>query len=765
MSADAGAAVAQHATDALYGAATQAELESSAVAASHEREEGEEEQFEDDDEYEDDSDDDDGAITLYSDFIDVPGTHVEGTGARMNSGGVGMGAGRSAAAASGAAASAAPARVQVGEYRSSSVGAGVSASVRESERRLDAARVRQKDKADRATAEQVLDPRTRALLQKLVSGGVVSAIHGCVSTGKEANVYYAQGVPGTEFEGDAAVKVYKTSILVFKDRDRYVTGEYRFRHGYAKSNPRKMVRVWAEKEMRNLKRLWSAGIPCPRPLALKSHVLAMTFLGEEGRAAPRLKNAELSPSQLRAAYAQVVRLMRRMYAECRLIHADLSEYNLLYYHDLVHVIDVSQSVEHDHPAAMEFLKKDVDNMTRFFGSEHSGAVAVMSRQQLFEYVTAEGVVDEEAHLSAAQARAAREPLDPAKDSLWMDLPVVRRLNELADHEREHEKIVRGEEGALDAIAMLTVQKPSAENEEAERKEKKSKGAKKASKESKDDEAPALVDDAPSSKSLPAASTKSLPPASISLPPGASLPPSMMPKSVSLPPGAAKSLPTKSVSFASSLPSTVSLPPGASFPSSVSLPPGASGPPRSSAPRSSKPSAKAVVAPTQVATARDASTSQLFAGLLLPQANDQDESVITNQLERGYDSKDEEDDDEEEDDEEEEDDAEEDLRPNLNHTEAGGRRLMKHLRRGAEDDSESEDDDEEQDEEESGSGSESEESEEEERVWVERPSLDPAAARAARKAATKEAKALQAEKRKSKIPKKVKKKAMKNPHKK
>ncbi len=50
------------------------------------------------------------------------------------------------------------------------------------------------------------------------------------------------------------LQVYKTSILVFKDRDKYVTGEFRFRHGYCKHNPRKMVRTWAEKEMRNLTR-------------------------------------------------------------------------------------------------------------------------------------------------------------------------------------------------------------------------------------------------------------------------------------------------------------------------------------------------------------------------------------------------------------------------------------------------------------------------------------------------------------------------------
>ena len=39
-----------------------------------------------------------------------------------------------------------------------------------------------------------------------------------------------------------------------RDRDRYVQGDYRFRHGYFKHNPRKMVKTWAEKEMRNLLR-------------------------------------------------------------------------------------------------------------------------------------------------------------------------------------------------------------------------------------------------------------------------------------------------------------------------------------------------------------------------------------------------------------------------------------------------------------------------------------------------------------------------------
>ena len=48
-----------------------------------------------------------------------------------------------------------------------------------------------KDKADRATVEQVLDERTRRILLKLLNNQIVSEINGCISTGKEANVYHA----------------------------------------------------------------------------------------------------------------------------------------------------------------------------------------------------------------------------------------------------------------------------------------------------------------------------------------------------------------------------------------------------------------------------------------------------------------------------------------------------------------------------------------------------------------------------------------------
>lgn len=42
-----------------------------------------------------------------------------------------------------------------------------------------------------------------------------------------------------------------------------------------------MVRLWAEKEMRNLKRLVAAGIRAPDPAEVRENVLVMTFVGNK----------------------------------------------------------------------------------------------------------------------------------------------------------------------------------------------------------------------------------------------------------------------------------------------------------------------------------------------------------------------------------------------------------------------------------------------------------------------------------------------------
>lgn len=209
-----------------------------------------------------------------------------------------------------------------------------------------------------------MDPRTRMILFKLLNRGIINEINGCISTGKEANVYHATSAKTDNIE--YAIKIYKTSILIFKDRDKYVSGEFRFRHGYCRHNPRKMVKTWAEKEMRNLIRMKNAGISVPEPILLRSHVLVMEFIGKNGWPSPRLKDCDINTSKARELYRDCVIIMWKIYNKCKLVHADLSEFNILLHKGQLIIIDVSQSVEHDHPHAFDFLRKDCQNISEFF---------------------------------------------------------------------------------------------------------------------------------------------------------------------------------------------------------------------------------------------------------------------------------------------------------------------------------------------------------------------------------------------------------------
>ncbi|XP_075560886.1 serine/threonine-protein kinase RIO1 isoform X3 [Pelecanus crispus] len=309
--------------------------------------------------------------------------------------------------------------------------------VTEKSRQKEADMYRVKDKSDRATVEQVLDPRTRMILFKMLTRGVITEINGCISTGKEANVYHASTANGE----NRAIKIYKTSILMFKDRDKYVSGEFRFRHGYCKGNPRKMVKTWAEKEMRNLIRLNTAQIPCPEPIMLRSHVLVMGFIGKGDRPAPLLKNAQLSDSKVRELYLQIIQYMRRMYQDARLVHADLSEFNMLYHSGDVYIIDVSQAVEHDHPHALEFLRKDCANVNDFF-QKHN--VAVMTVRELFEFITDPSITSEniDDYLSKAMEIASkrteeeRSSQDKVDEEVFKKAYIPRTLTEVKNYERD-----------------------------------------------------------------------------------------------------------------------------------------------------------------------------------------------------------------------------------------------------------------------------------------------------------------------------------------
>lgn len=225
------------------------------------------------------------------------------------------------------------------------------------------------------TVEMGVDGRTHLLLYKLITNQVLKQINGIISTGKEAVVLHASS--DLNFIGndphnpklapkECAVKIFKTTLNDFKQRDRYIKDDYRFKDRFnvrfSKQNNVVIINMWAEKEMHNLIRMHNVGINCPEVVILKKHLLVMSFIGENNKAAPKLKDAFLSSAEWIAAYDEIVEAMHKLYNEAKLIHADLSEYNVLWYDGKCWFIDVAQAVEPQHPSALEFLMRDCSNI-------------------------------------------------------------------------------------------------------------------------------------------------------------------------------------------------------------------------------------------------------------------------------------------------------------------------------------------------------------------------------------------------------------------
>ncbi|XP_064597419.1 serine/threonine-protein kinase RIO3-like [Liolophura sinensis] len=244
------------------------------------------------------------------------------------------------------------------------------------------------EKKEHSTAEHVMDERTRLLIYKLVNIGLLESVTGSISAGKESIVFHAFGgsVDEHPVPEECAIKVYKTTLNEFKTREKYVHGDHRFiRDDYKKFNPRKIIRIWAEKETCNLNRMRKFNIPCPSVVALKKHVLVMSFVGKDQKPAPKLKEVRLPTELWQDAYEQTVTAMKTLHNRCLLVHADLSEYNLLWHEEKVWFIDVSQAVDVQHPKAFEFLYRDCINIVTFFKKQ--GVYDVPTPEALFNDIT------------------------------------------------------------------------------------------------------------------------------------------------------------------------------------------------------------------------------------------------------------------------------------------------------------------------------------------------------------------------------------------
>ena len=234
---------------------------------------------------------------------------------------------------------------------------------------------------ERATIEEVFDQATLMVIYQFLNSGVLYELHGVVNAGKEARVYWGKNKDGK----DIAVKIYLTASAEFrKGMLKYIEGDYRFKR--VKRDTRSLIFTWAQKEFRNLEQASRAKVRVPTPIAVKNNVLLMEFIGKDGVNAPSLK--EEPPNDPEEVYEVLLTYLERLYQKAKLVHGDLSEYNIMMWKDKPVVFDVAQAVPTSHPMAEFFLRRDLTNINRYF---RRLGIKVLSVDEVYKKVVGKNV--------------------------------------------------------------------------------------------------------------------------------------------------------------------------------------------------------------------------------------------------------------------------------------------------------------------------------------------------------------------------------------
>jgi RIO kinase 1 len=228
----------------------------------------------------------------------------------------------------------------------------------------------------------IFDDKTMILLSKFYNKKVIEKLKYIIARGKEADVYIADAgdselVRKSKF---IIIKFFRVETSSFFKMSDYIIGDTRFSKERLTKNT--IVKIWCRKEMGNLRLASQAGIYTPKPYMANGSILAMEFIGnEEGVQAPQLRFAALTdPTRVLETIINQVRTLYRM----GLVHADLSEYNILIHKERPYFIDLGQAVVIKHPNAMQFLERDVENVLNYFTKRY---LIIKDPDEVMRYVT------------------------------------------------------------------------------------------------------------------------------------------------------------------------------------------------------------------------------------------------------------------------------------------------------------------------------------------------------------------------------------------
>ena len=209
-------------------------------------------------------------------------------------------------------------------------------------------------------------------INALVKAGILEAFGKSLGVGKEADVYDALNPK----EERIAVKFHRLGRISFRQTTR--------KRGYTTEHTSWLFqsRLAAEKEFQALNLVFPHGVAVPKPISQNRHVIVMGMI--EGADLAEYKEI----SEPKKVLKEILRNIRKTYLKAGVIHADLSEYNVILKPDRhILIIDWPQYVTKKHPNAQQLLTRDVKNILLFFKRKN---MLKAELKEALAYVTGKG---------------------------------------------------------------------------------------------------------------------------------------------------------------------------------------------------------------------------------------------------------------------------------------------------------------------------------------------------------------------------------------
>ena len=281
-------------------------------------------------------------------------------------------------------------------------------------------------------------------LLPLLEDGLIDDVTRQLMSGKEAMVFVVtcgDEVRCAKVYKEANKRSFRQSVDYTEGRKTKNSRQARAMQKGSKYGRESQEAAWQSAEVDALYRLANAGVRVPTPYNFVEGVLLMELVtGDDGNAAPRLNDVQLSATTAREYHVFLIGQVVRMLC-AGIVHGDLSEFNILVGSDGPVIIDLPQAVDaagNNHAKSM--LARDVNNLSAYFGQFAPELITTQYAKEIWAlYERGDLKVDSALTGRFAEANKAVDMQSVMREIKNAEFQEAARLERLAEAQKSPQK--------------------------------------------------------------------------------------------------------------------------------------------------------------------------------------------------------------------------------------------------------------------------------------------------------------------------------------